>query len=377
MKRKHCKDKIHRPVNVAAVLLAALYFFLIRGQVAANEPERPDAITPEMVDSMKVLPGNLGALPSVPIPVENPQTEAKIELGKRLFFDVRLSLDDSTSCATCHDPEKGFADGLPRSKGFNGAILPRNSPTVLNAAYNTAQFWDGRVATLDEQCQRPLMAAAEMNMIDEQHLVERLRSIPGYAEEFQSVYGEGPSLDRVAKAVAAFERTLVTPGSRFDRYALGDKSAINDQEKRGLGLYFGKAGCSECHKGANFTDNNFYSLGVVAAPGTVPDLGRFAVTGKAEDRGAFKTPTLRNVTLTAPYMHDGSIATLEEVIEFYDRGGGDGPNKSNLLYKLELSPAEKADLRSFLNTLTGPMPHLELPKMYPDRSTNSSAGQSR
>src|SRR5579864_7063882 len=152
MKRKSHEYRMYRPSKIGVVLLGAIYFFFARGQSAADETVRPDGITPEMVDSLKAIPGNLGALPAVPVPPQNAQTPAKIELGKRLFFDARLSLDRSTSCAACHNPEKGFADGLPRSKGFNGATLPRNSPTVLNAAYNTVQFWDGRDATLDEQC---------------------------------------------------------------------------------------------------------------------------------------------------------------------------------------------------------------------------------
>jgi cytochrome c peroxidase len=296
-----------------------------------------------MLDTLKTLPGGLAALPAVPIPADNPQSAAKIELGKKLFFDTRLSLDRASSCATCHSPEKAFADSLPRAKGFKGALLPRNSPTVLNAAYNSAQFWDGRAATLDEQCKGPLLAPAEMNMLDEKHLVDRLNSIPGYRHDFQSIFGGSPSLDSVTRAVAAFERTLVTPDSRFDRYAMGDKSALSDSEKRGLILFIGKAACSECHNGPNFTDNKYHNLGIAAAHGSPDDVGRFAVTKNAEDRNSFKTPTLRNIALTAPYMHDGSSATLEEVVELYDRGGGDTPNKSKLIYKLDLTAQEKAD----------------------------------
>ena len=302
---------------------------------------------------------------------------AKIELGKKLFFDTRLSLDRASSCATCHSPEKAFADGLPRAKGFQGVTLPRNSPTVLNAAYNTAQFWDGRATTLDEQCKGPLLAPAEMNMLDEKHLVDRLSSIPGYRHDFQTIFGGSPSLDSVTRAVAAFERTLVTPGSRFDRYAMGDKHALSEAEKRGLILFIGKAACSECHNGPNFTDNKYHNLGIAPAHGNPDDVGRFAVTKNPEDRNAFKTPTLRNITLTAPYMHDGSSATLEEVVELYDRGGGDAPNKSKLIYKLNLTGQEKADLVAFMKSLNGTMPQMKAPAMYTEAGAHSKGEPGR
>jgi cytochrome c peroxidase len=354
-----------------AIAAGSVLFFSVRG-FSVDEPRPlPPAITPAMLDSMRALPGGLSALPVVPIPPDNPQTPAKIELGKKLFFDTRLSLDRASSCASCHSAEKAFADGLPRAKGFQGVTLPRNSPTVLNAAYNTAQFWDGRAATLDEQCKGPLLAPAEMNMLDEKHLVDRLNSIPGYRHDFQTIFGGSPSLDNVARAVAAFERTLVTPGSRFDRYAMGDKAALTDQEKRGLIVFIGKAACSECHNGPNFSDNKYHNLGVVAAHGNPQDPGRYAITKNEEDRNAFKTPTLRNVALTAPYMHDGSSATLEEVVELYDRGGGDAPNKSKLIYKLNLTSQEKTDLVAFLKALTGTLPEVKVPAMYPESDLQS------
>jgi cytochrome c peroxidase len=359
------KDIVCRTGIVIAVL-GAIMFTSSRGFTAEEGHAQPPGITTAMIDSMKVLPGGLTALPAVPVPEDNPQTQAKIELGKKLFFDTRLSLDRASSCGTCHSPERAFADGLPRAKGFQGTLLPRNSPTVLNAAYNTIQFWDGRAATLDEQCKGPLLAPAEMNMLDEEHLIERLNSIPGYRQDFQTVFNSSPSLDNIARAVASFERTLVTPGSRFDQYAMGDKAALTEQEKRGLIVFIGKGSCSECHNGPNFTDNKFHNLGVVPAHGSPDDLGRYVVTKKEEDRKAFKTPTLRNVSLTPPYMHDGSVATLEEVIDLYDRGGGDVPNKSKLVYPLNLTNAEKADLVAFLKALNGNVPQVQLPKMHPE-----------
>jgi len=363
--------------TVAAGLLGGVVLLNARGSSADEGKPQPPTITPAMLDSMKVLPAGLNALPPVPVAAENPQSQAKVELGKRLFFDARLSLDRASSCSTCHAPEKAFADGLARARGFQGALLPRNSPTVLNAAYNTAQFWDGRAATLDEQCKGPLLAPAEMNMLDEKHLVDRLNSIPGYRRDFETIYGQSPSLDTVARSIAAFERTLVTPGSRFDRYAAGEKTALSDQEKRGLIVFIGKGACSECHKGTNFTDNQYHDLGVVPAHGAPDDPGRFAVTKKEEDRNAFKTPTLRNIALTAPYMHDGSLATLEEVVDLYDRGGGDRPHKDKLIYKLNLTPQEKADLVEFLKSLNGEIPQVKRPAMYPETIAQSGGDQGR
>lgn len=372
------------PLNIA---FAALYVAIVlvgRSISATDDPRAVPVIGPEIVDAMKVLPGGLTALPEVPIPADNPQSAAKVELGKRLFFDTRLSGDFNSSCSTCHSPEKAFTDGLPRSKGFNGVLLRRNSPTVLNAAFNTAQFWDGRAATLDEQCKGPLLSPNEMNMVDETHLIARLNAVPDYRRDFQTVFGAGPSLDNVARAVAAFERTLVTPDARFDQYMSGNKKALTDQEKRGLVVFFGRGACSECHKGANFTDNLYHNLGTTVVKGNPNDLGRFEITKKEEDRGAFKTPSIRNVTLTAPYMHDGSSATLEDVVEFYDRGGdgpngdrtnGDRTNKDKLIYKLNLSAQEKSDLVAFLKTLTGTQPHVDVPKMYADAKAGKHWGK--
>lgn len=366
------RKKIGYPAAVAAIGVALAF-----GSIgfSADEARPMPTISPEMVDSMKVLPGGLAALPQVPVPQDNPQTQPKIELGQRLFFDPRMSQDFSTSCATCHVPDKAFTDALPRSRGFGGRTLKRNSPTVLNAAYNTAQFWDGRAASLDEQCKGPLLNPEEMNMVDEKHLVDRLNAVPEYRRDFQNVFNSAPSLDNVARAVAAFERTLVTPDSRFDRYMLGNKSALTDQEKRGLIVFFGKGSCSECHQGANFTDNKYHNLGAKPVPGNPDDVGRYAVTRKEEDRGAFKTPTLRNVALTAPYMHDGSVTTLEDVVEFYDRGGDGAPNQSKLIFKLNLTAQDKKDLVAFLKALTGTIPQVKAPKPYPDTRMQAAGGQ--
>jgi cytochrome c peroxidase len=320
---------------------------------ASDEPntEAP-GIPLEVLDSLSTLPGDLGRLPAVVAPADNPQTAQKIELGRKLFFDKRFSADFSTSCASCHAPDKGFADGLPLAKGFGGKILGRHTPTVLNAAYNEPQFWDGRAHGLEEQAQGPIMAAGEMNMGTEKVVIERIKQSPEYVQAFKAIFNAEPSLKLVGSAIAAYERTVVTPNSPFDRYMDGDKSALTESQKRGLLLYIGKASCTQCHNGSNFTDNKFYSLGVSGAQKDA-DVGRFKVTNTEEDRFSFKTPTVRNAELTAPYMHDGSLATLEEVVEFYSKGGGEGGNKSKLLQPLNLSATEKTDLIAFIKSLTG------------------------
>lgn len=330
----------------AVAALAAVHL------VMAEDTEGPIALGPQILDSMKVLPGRLTALPMT----ANNGEDAKVRLGRMLFFDKRLSRDGDMSCATCHDPQKGFADGRALALGFRGATLRRHTPTVLNAVYNKTQFWDGRAATLAEQAMGPIMASGEMNMVSEEELIRRLNAVGLYRDMFSSVYGSAPTLKFVGDAIASFETTLTTPDSRFDRYARGAKSALTDQEKRGLGLFVSKANCSQCHSGMNFTDDKFHNLGAMPGAETrQKDLGRFEITKSDEDTGAFKTPTLRNVAQTGPYMHDGSLATLEEVVDYYSNGGGTG-RKSNLVMKLELTVQEKADLVAFLRSLSGTIP---------------------
>jgi cytochrome c peroxidase len=314
-----------------------------------------------MLDEMRALPGNLVPVPAALQPAA--EEEGKIELGKMLFFDKRLSLDNSISCATCHDPAKAFTDGRRRAIGAGAKELPRNSPTVLNAAYNTSLFWDGRAPDLETQAAMPIRSVAEMNMGAEEELDRRLSIVPDYDRRFRNVFGQGPTMKNVAAAIAAFERTLSTPGSRFDEYLAGDKHALTSREKQGLILFIGKASCSQCHNGVNLTDDKFYNLGAPKNKGE-QDLGRFAVTHDDKDREAFKTPSLRNVALTAPYLHDGSMKTLEEVVDYYDEGcGGPTLNKSDLIYKLNLTPDEKRCLVAFLKTLTGKIPTVSIPNI--------------
>jgi len=330
--------------------------------VTANaEDAAPPApgITTEMIDMMDQLPGEIGALGKVTIPFNNHQTPEKVELGKMLYFDNQLSGDHSMSCATCHAPDKGFSDNHPLTIGFGKQELGRHSPTVLNTAYNSVQFWDGRAGTLEQQAAGPIMAAGEMNMSSEEELVKRLSAASEYEGRFEEVFREGPSLSNVAKAIAAYERTIVSRNSPFDKYAAGDKSALTETEKRGLILFIGKASCTQCHSGANFTDNGFHNLGVPQMGPAKEDVGRYAVTKDDADMGAFKTPTLRNIAQSAPYMHCGSHDTLREVVEFYNEGGGDHANKSDKMFELNLTDTEIDDLVAFLESLTGPVEGFE------------------
>jgi len=304
--------------------------------------------TAQLLDSLQELPVGLGVLPQLEVPVDNPQSPRKIELGRRLFFDKDLSGDHSISCATCHNPASGFSDGKPHAIGSNSEELARHTPTVLNAAYNSYQFWDGRATSLEQQAIFPITSAAEMNLPDEAELVRRLNADSDYRQEFQVAFGENPSLKSVVRPIAAYERTLITTNSRFDRYASGDKGALTIHEKNGLALFIAKARCSRCHDGPNFTDNQFQNTGIGAK-----DEGRSAITRQASDWGTFKTPGLRDVARHLPYMHDGSLATLEAVIDYYDRGGNIKKGKSPFLLKIGLSSEEKHDLLAFLKTLNG------------------------
>ena len=300
------------------------------------------------IDAISPLPGGLGVLPAAPEDPENPITPAKIELGKQLFDDTRLSGDESLSCASCHPKEMGYAEAVPFSAGAEGKPMPRHTPTLLNAAYYRYINWDGKFANTVQLVPTILANPRNMNMQDEGLLTVRLESVPAYRALFREVFGGPPTKQRVAQALDAYVRSLTTPNSPFDRYAAGEKNALTDAQKRGLMLFVGKADCTMCHRGPNFADDQFHALGVGG-----DDPGRFKVTGVDADRNAFRTPTIRNVALTAPYMHDGSLSTLRQVIDFYDAGGGYQRPKSLLLRKLHLTEKEKSDLVAFLESLTG------------------------
>lgn len=297
------------------------------------------------------------------IPAANPLTPEKIDLGRLLYFDPRLSADGTISCATCHDPAKGWTDQVRFSTGIKGQMGVRNSPTVINSTYMGLQFWDGREASLEDQAGGPLVNPVEMGNKTLNEVANKVRAIAGYQPYFEKAFGEGPTKDNIPKAIASFERTVLSGNSRYDRYTSGDMTALNEAEVRGMGLFFGKAICVTCHSGATFSDIKFHNLGV-GMGAKKPDLGRFVVTKAKADRGAFKTPTVREVTKTAPYMHDGSQTTLEEVVEFYNKGGEPNPDLDPLMQPLGLTIQEKADLVAFMKALDGdPYPMVAPPSL--------------
>ena len=304
----------------------------------------------------------LGQLPKVRIPSHNLQYDAKVELGKLLFFDPRLSKNNSVSCAFCHVPAAGFADPRQFSLGVGGKQGGRNAPPVLNAAYSHLQFWDGRASSLEEQALGPIQNPIEMAETLT-GVVKKLSKIKGYQARFRAVFGQDVSPDGIAKAIAAFERTLISTNSPFDKFIAGDRGALSAGAQRGLELFQGKARCVLCHNGPNFTDGKFHNLGVPQVGPLKEDLGRYNVTKRDADRGAFKTPTLRSVALTAPYMHTGGFKTLEEVVEFYNKGGEAVPGKDAFMSQLNLAEQEKKDLVEFLNSLTGDLTSMALPKL--------------
>ncbi len=296
----------------------------------------------------------LGLEPDFLVPIDNPITQSKVLLGKRLFFDKRLSKDKSISCATCHDPAQSFSNGKTVAEGVLGLKGTRNVPSVINRLFGRAQFWDGRSETLESQALAPLLNPSEMAMSKEL-ILERLKADTVYQQLFEDAFDSVPTLDGVSKAIASFERTLLSDSTPFDRYEWnGEKNALSESAIRGLMLFRGKARCSTCHIGTNFTDERFHNLGAGEGEGQ-KDPGLAQVTKNSADFGKFKTPTLRNITLTAPYMHDGSLETLEDVIVFYNQGGRPNSNLDKEVKALELTNQEKADLLEFLKSLTGPI----------------------
>ena len=287
-----------------------------------------------------------------PAPAENLPNSARVELGQMLFFDPRLSRKANMSCASCHNPALGWSDGLPTATGFDMQKLGRATPTIVNTAFNSIQMWDGRKSTLEDQALGPIEAGGEMNM-PLPEMVARLKSIHGYAAKFENAYpGQGISEVTVARAIASFERTVLSTESPFDRWRKGDELAVSADAKRGFELFTGKAKCSVCHSGYNFTDNGFHNIGLKGDAASY-DVGRYAQKPLKSMRGAFKTPTLRDIALTAPYMRNGAYATLAEVVDHYDRGGDDKENLSINIVPLDLTSAEKAELVAFMESLTG------------------------
>jgi cytochrome c peroxidase len=369
--------KIHRP------LLALLLGLLPAADALAAEAAQP--ATP------------LG-LPPLAVPADNPQTPEKIALGEKLFNDKRFSSTGEIGCVSCHEPAKGFSDSpKPVSTGVNGLNGTRNAPTVINAAYLDSQFWDGREPTLEAQSLQPFVNPVEGGLADHRPILDVVRTDPDYRAAFDDVFGvsgEEVTMDHVAKAIASFERTLIAGDSPFDRFYFGGETdAMTPQQIRGLSVFLVEGRCNSCHvieqDQALFTDNEFHNIGVgindveeevpqfaaaflkaknagadvdktVLTDPKSSELGRFAVTSDISKIGAFKTPTLRNIALTAPYMHDGSLATLEEVVEHYDNGGFSGDSDHANAYlsggirPLGLTEQQEDDLVAFMQALTSP-----------------------
>lgn len=359
---------------------------------ATNSPQVP-SVAASAVEGANPLLG----LPPVPVPANNPQTSAKIALGNQLFHDKRFSIDGTVSCSNCHDDGKAFTDNLPVSVGNHGLTGTRNAPTVINAAFSKSQFWDGREPDLESQSKQPFLNPVEGGLSSHQPILDIVRSDPAYQSAFKEVFavsGQQISIDHVAKAIASFERTLISGNSPFDRfYFKGETTALNEQQQRGLALFIGQGRCVSCHiieqNQALFTDSRFHNIGIginaiqqdvppltqafleaknkggnvdkmVLTDKKTSELGRFAVNNAFNDIGAFKTPTLRNIELTAPYMHDGSLKTLKEVVIHYNNGGVTPANGkvndflSGGIRPLNLTDAQVDDLVAFLQALTSP-----------------------
>lgn len=319
-------------------------------------------------------------------------TPAKIELGRKLFFDARLSADGRISCASCHDPKLAFTDGRATASGIAGRRGARNSPSLLNAMFNTGQFWDGRADTLEDQAVQPLVNLLEMGNSSYDEVVNRLREIPEYRAEFRSVFGAEVKIELIGKAISAYERTLVSGDAPFDRFITGDRTAISEAAMRGFAHFRGKARCSRCHTFNDaltfFTDFNYHNTGVamnhpnydklsrqayaaiesdkakelidaLAKQEGGQELGRVLITYQVFDIGSYRTPSLRNIALTAPYFHDGSAKTLADVVRFYNGGGRHNINREWDLDALALAEDEQRDLAAFLESLTGRMPNAD------------------
>lgn len=288
-------------------------------------------------------------LPPVNHPRDNPATDAKVALGKRLFFDTRLSRTNRVSCATCHDPVKGWSNSERFGIGVDEKRGDRNVPTLFNVAYNRHFFWDGRSASLEQQSLQPIQNPAEMDM-PLKNLVQKVNGIEDYRKQFRDVFGDRVTPSAIAKAIAAFERTIISRDVPLDHFIRGDKNALAPAAERGLHLFYGDARCHVCHSGPNFTDQKFHNIGV-GIGGSSPDAGRMAISGRIKDQGAFKTPTLREIAHTAPYMHDGSFESLDDVVRHYNFGGvteAENPNRDEALEVLYLSDDQTADLVTFL-----------------------------
>jgi len=350
----------------SCVAVAAGFLLTGAGCDQSKPPaEKPAAKAPEAAKAadeyvLKIPEG----LPPLTIPPDNPMTEAKVELGRMLYFDTRLSKDGTISCATCHDPKMAWAEHKPTSGGINDQKGDRNAPTVINAAYMTSQFWDGRAATLEEQALGPIENPIEMGN-EMNNVIATVAGIEDYKTRFAEVFGTEVTADGIARAIAAFERTVLSGNSPYDRFKAGDKNALNESQQRGMELFMDKAACVTCHAEPLFSNGRFYNAGV-GSDRENPDPGRKKVTGADEDMGKFRVPHLRNVAETWPYFHDGSVEKLEDAVRFMAGGGRDNPHLAASfkgMKELNLTDDQIADLVAFLEALSGEYPVIEPPAM--------------
>jgi len=350
--------------RVVCVLMMAGASTLIASRTAWHVFAGSDSGSILPIGKPVTIPVPLG-LPPVPIPKDNPPTVETIALGRRLYYDPVLSLDGSVSCATCHAEGLGFSDGRPVSQGVAHKTGTRNALTVINSAYSDLQFWDGRAPTLEKQAEGPMANPVEMahNL---EGVVRKLQADASYREEFKKAWGTDQiAIERITKSIASFERTVVSGNSPFDKFYYGkDKNALSESAQRGLQVFTDpkKGNCAVCHtigpRFALFTDNQFHNIGVGAdMDGKFVDTGRYSQTKDEADMGRFKTPTLRNIAQTAPYMHDGSLKTLKDTVNHYIGGGNSNPHLDKEIHALDfLTAQERADLLEFLNSLTGELP---------------------
>jgi len=305
-------------------------------------------------------------LPKMDIPPDNPLTKAKIELGKQLYFDKRLSRDNTISCASCHDPAKGWSNGERFATGVRGQVGGRSAPTIINSGYHYFQFWDGRAKHVEGQALGPIQNPIEMDLTLKE-LEEKLNKIEGYRKQFQEVFGAEVTSENVAKAIAAFERTILSGNAPYDQFKAGKKDALSEAAQRGMKVFFNKASCSACHSGPNFTDGAFHNIGIGMDEKDESriDLGRYTESKLEGDKGSFKTPTLREIARTAPYMHDGRLKTLRDVVDYYDKGGTPNPYLDEEIFALNLTEQQKNDLVTFLKEgLSSPdYPNVKPPKL--------------
>jgi len=338
-------------------MLGALLLFLggaVGVEAAPQEPYKPQIPLGLDEEAFKV-------------PQDNPMTKEKIELGRLLFFDKRLSANNTIACASCHMPALAFSDGQAVSSGIHHLQGGRSAPTAINRGFSTAQFWDGRAPMLEDQSIGPFASPVEHGFSNHDELVAKINQYQGYKKLFRQVFGTDIlTKEHVGKAIASFQRTLISGNSPFDRFDYGgDQTAISESAKRGKKLFFDKARCNLCHMGTNFSDEKFHNIGI-GWDGNALDLGRYNVTKNVKDIGAFKTPTVREISRTAPYMHDGRFATLEQVIEHYNKGGVKNPFLDNQIIPLNLTQSEIKDLVEMLRSLEGEgWQNIKIPTDFP------------